>query len=220
MSDGIDQVVVWIVEDNENLRATLADIINRAEGLCCPVNESSMERVLERIQGSADQVPRVFILDIGLPGMSGLEGIISLRQLVPEAEILILTVYEDAEKIYKAIQNGATGYLLKTEEMKKIPEAILEASTGGSPMSSTVARMVLEYFRKSAKKKNEYRLSARETDVLKLMTEGLVKKEMADRLSLSYHTIDTHVRAIYRKLHVNTIQAAVGKALQERLTDD
>ncbi|MEM9282259.1 MAG: response regulator transcription factor [Verrucomicrobiota bacterium] len=220
MNSVSDRIQVWIVEDNENFRTTLAEIINQAEDLYCPVNMSSMEQILDKFQDQEDASPEVFILDIGLPGMSGLDGIISLRQRFPESEILVLTVFEDSDKIYEAIKNGATGYLLKTEEMKKIPEAIRESVAGGSPMSKAVARLVFEHFRKSARKKNDYQLSPREKDVLKLMTEGLVKKEMADRLSLSYHTIDSHVRAIYRKLHVNTIQAAVGKALNERLTDD
>lgn len=207
-----------MIEDNEGLRATMVDILEETEDLTCPVSTSSMERALAILDTQECAPPEVIVVDLGLPGMSGLEGILKLRQHLPECEILVFTVFEDHEKICAAIRNGASGYLLKTEPMDRIPHAIREARTGGAPMSPPVARMALEHLRSSPiPQQHDYSLSRREIEVLTLMTRGLVKKEIAHDLQLSYHTIDSYVRGIYKKLHVNTIQGAVGKALEERI---
>ncbi len=211
------KTVVWIVEDNEDLRSTVVDILEGTGDLTCPVDEPSMEGIFAVLQGGAAPPPAVVVVDLGLPGMGGLEGIAKLRGDLPTCEILVFTVFEDHEKISAAIRSGATGYLLKSERMDRIPAAIREACGGGAPMSPSVARVALEQLRSGPARGRDYRLSPREIEVLALMAEGLVKKEIADHLRLSYHTVDSYVRGIYKKLDVNTIQGAVGKALQERL---
>jgi DNA-binding NarL/FixJ family response regulator len=128
----------------------------------------------------------------------------------------MLTVFDDHEKVFKAVCAGASGYLLKASPVDRIVESIHEALGGGAPMSPRVAKSVLEMFGKLAQPQGDYGLTDREQEVLKLMTEGMVKKEIAVRLSVSYHTVDTHVRNIYTKLHVHSFTEAVARALKER----
>jgi len=129
----------------------------------------------------------------------------------------MLTVFDDHDKIFKAICAGASGYLLKTSPVEKIIESIREAQDGGAPMTPRVARSVLDMFSRSSPPHQDYGLTAREQKILELMTQGLIKKEIADQLTLSYHTVDTHLRNIYSKLHVHTRTGAVSKALKEKL---
>jgi len=215
-----DSIIVWMIEDNDSLRIAIVDILNQANDISCPVHQSSMEQVLPLLKPKNLQDPAVVVIDLGLPGMNGLEGIALLKERFPNCEILVFTVEEDSEKIYAAIKSGASGYLLKTESMNRIPNAIREACGGGGPMSAAAGRKLMESVRSSSQPKFDYGLSRRELEVLKLMTEGLGKKEVADKLDLSYHTIDCYVRGFYKKLKVNTIHGAVGKALKERLLKD
>jgi len=126
-------------------------------------------------------------------------------------------VFDDDDKIFKAICAGASGYLLKTSPVEKIVDSIHEVHNGGAPMTPRVAHSVLEMFGRLSTPRQDYNLTSRETKILELMTQGLIKKEIAERLDLSYHTVDTHLRNIYTKLHVHTRTAAVAKALKERL---
>jgi DNA-binding NarL/FixJ family response regulator len=156
-------------------------------------------------------------LDVGLPGMSGLDGIRLIKARSPNALVVILTVFEDDDKVFSAICAGAAGYLLKTSSVTEITQAVRDALAGGSPMTSRIARRVLDMFSKLAPKQSDYGLSDREKEILQLMTTGLIKKEIADRLTLSVHTVDTYLRRIYEKLEVNTRTGAVAKALKEGL---
>jgi DNA-binding NarL/FixJ family response regulator len=149
--------------------------------------------------------------------MDGISGIQELKALWPELTLLVLTVFEDDDKIFRAVCAGASGYLLKSEPMQRVAEAIREALTGGSPMNPRVARRVLEMFSKLAPQQKDYGLTEREQAVLELMVEGLVKKQIADRMDLNLHTADYVIRCIYRKLHVNGMTAAVSLAVKERL---
>jgi DNA-binding NarL/FixJ family response regulator len=150
--------------------------------------------------------------------MDGISAISLFKEAAPAVCIVILTVFEDHRKVFRALCAGASGYLLKTAPAERIAEAIADAVAGGAPMSPSVARAVLGRFVElAAPGKNTYELSERERDVLELMTQGLVKKEIADRLTLSPHTVNTHLKNIYVKLHVGTRGAAVAKALKERL---
>jgi DNA-binding NarL/FixJ family response regulator len=136
---------------------------------------------------------------------------------LPEIEILVFSVFDDNDRVFNAICAGASGYLLKTSNMTEIPEAIREVVAGGAPMNARIARRVLEMFSKVAPSNKDYGLTVRETEVLDQMVEGLTKKEIADQLDLSFHTVDKHIRGIYSKLHVNTMTGAVAKALKEGL---
>jgi len=208
--------VVWLIEDHADSRRVLARVINRASNLSCPSAFASCEAALEALRTSPP--PDVVLLDIGLPGMNGIEGISHLKAIAPRLHIIILTVYDDQEKVFNAICAGASGYLLKNTDEEAITQAVREVMNGGAPINPRVARLVLNRFAgASAPAKQEYGLSAREREVLELMVEGLIKKEIADRLQLSYHTVDNHLRSIYTKLQVHTRSGAVAKAVSENL---
>ena len=180
----------------------------------CPCAFASCEEALVALRSTP--TPDVILLDVGLPGMSGIEGIPHLKVLAPATHIIILTVFDDQEKVFAAICAGASGYLLKNTDEEAIANAVRAVMDGGSPISPRVARLVLQMFTSRAvPSKHEYGLSAREREVLELMVQGLIKKEIADQLTLSYHTVDNHLRSIYAKLQVHTRGGAVAKAVSE-----
>jgi DNA-binding NarL/FixJ family response regulator len=206
---------IWIVEDHAAFRRTLVRVLNAEAGLQCTRDFDSCEKVLTAL--THDDAPELILLDVGLPGMSGLDGIHLIKERAPKTLIVILTVFEDDDKVFRAICAGAAGYLLKTSGAADITQAVRDALAGGSPMTSRIARRVLDMFSKLAPKQSDYGLSEREKEILQLMTTGLIKKEIADKLTLSIHTVDTYLRRIYEKLEVNTRTGAVAKALKEGL---
>ncbi len=206
---------IWIIEDHSAFRRTLVRVVNAEDGLQCTRDFDSCEKALAAMVH--DHAPDLILLDVGLPGMSGLDGIRLIKERSPNALVVILTVFEDDDKVFSAICAGAAGYLLKTSSVTEITQAVRNALAGGSPMTSRIARRVLDMFSKLAPKQSDYGLSDREKEILQLMTTGLIKKEIADRLTLSVHTVDTYLRRIYEKLEVNTRTGAVAKALKEGL---
>jgi DNA-binding NarL/FixJ family response regulator len=206
---------IWIVEDHAAFRRTLVRVLNAETGLQCTRDFDSCEKLLAAL--AHGDAPDLILLDVGLPGMSGLDGIRLIKERTPKTLIVILTVFEDDDKVFQAICAGASGYLLKTSSAAEITQAVRDALTGGSPMTSRIARRVLDMFSKFAPKQSDYGLSDREKEILQLMTTGLIKKEIADKLTLSIHTVDTYLRRIYEKLEVNTRTGAVAKALKEGL---
>jgi DNA-binding NarL/FixJ family response regulator len=206
---------VWIIEDHAAFRRTLVRVLNAEADLQCSRDFDCCEKALAAMSGG--DLPDLILLDVGLPGMSGIEGIRLLKERAPKTLIVILTVFEDDDKVFKAICSGAAGYLLKTSSARDIIAAVRDALSGGSPMNPRVARRVLDMFSRLAPKQSDYGLSEREKEILQLMTSGLIKKEIADRLTLSIHTVDTYLRRIYEKLEVNTRTGAVAKALKEGL---
>lgn len=214
-SEKKEAIEVWVIEDNETLRRTVARVLGREKDLDCSHQFDRCEDAFKVLIDGAR--PQVILLDLGLPGMSGIEGIERIKASLPEIEILVFSVFDDNDRVFRAICAGASGYLLKTSSMTEIPEAIREVMAGGAPMNARIARRVLEMFSKVAPSNKDYGLTTRETEVLNQMVEGLTKKEIADRLGLSFHTVDKHIRGIYSKLHVNTMTGAVAKALKEGL---
>src|SRR6266566_2214791 len=208
-------ISVWLIEDNHTFRNTIARILNQVQGLGCTRDFSNSEDALEALAEGV--VPDVALVDVELPGMNGIEAVRRIKSLSPATRIIMLTVFDDHDKILKAICAGASGYLLKTSPVEKIVESIRDVFAGGAAMTPRVAHSVLAMFSQSFAPERDYGLTAREQNILELMTQGLIKKEIADRLSLSYHTVDTHLRNIYAKLHVHTRSGAVAKALKERL---
>jgi DNA-binding NarL/FixJ family response regulator len=206
---------VWLVEDNHTFRNTVARVLSDVEGIECTQHFSNAEDALDALIGGG--VPDVVLLDVQLPGLNGIEAIHKIKSISPATRIVILTAFNDHEKVFKAVCAGASGYLLKTSPVERIVESIHEAVSGGAPMAPQVASLVLQMFAKMVKPKQDYGLTSREQQILQMMTEGLIKKEVADKLSLSYHTVDTHLRNIYTKLHVHNSTGAVAKALKERL---
>lgn len=210
-------VNVWLVEDNHAFRNTVARVLGKIEGLDCSQQFPNAEDALDAMMGGA--VPDVILLDVELPGQNGIEAVWKIKSVSPSTRVVMLTVFDDDEKVFKAICAGASGYLLKTSPVERIVESIYEVLAGGAPMAPRVAKSVLNMFAKMAQPKPDeaYGLTPREQKILELMTQGLIKKEIADKLSLSYHTVDTHLRNIYTKLHVHSRTGAVAKAINERL---
>jgi DNA-binding NarL/FixJ family response regulator len=214
-SDSEPVITVWLVEDNDSFRNTVARILNQVPALECTRRFSNAEDAVAALVEGA--VPDVILLDVELPGMNGIAAVRRIKSISPSSRVIMLTVIDSHDRIFKAICAGASGYLLKTSPAEKIVEAVLEAHAGGAPMTTQVARSVLDMFARLATPHEDYGLTAREQRILELMTQGLIKKEIADQLSISYHTVDTHLRNIYTKLHVHTRTGAVAKALKERL---
>ena len=207
---------MWLIEDHADSRRVLARVLNRTSTLVCPCTFASCEEALAALRSTP--APDVVLLDIGLPGMNGIEGIPHLKALAPGTHIIILTVFDDQDKVFRAICAGASGYLLKNADEEAIASAVREVMEGGAPVNPRIARLVLNMFAtRAAPSKKEYGLTSREQEVLELIVHGLLKKEIADRLNLSYHTVDNHLRNIYSKLQVHTRSSAVAKAVSEHL---
>ena len=203
---------VSIVEDNEQLRTTLARVLNRAEGFRCVSHYGSAEAALE---GLPKDKPEVVLMDINLPGLNGVECVRKLKQVVPQIQIVMLTVYEDTDNIFNALAAGASGYLLKRTTTPELLESIREVLRGGSPMTAHIARKVVLSFQKSAASVEATEdLSPREREVLDLLSQGFLYKEIAEKLGISYETVHTYVRRIYEKLQVRTRTEAVAKFLR------
>jgi DNA-binding NarL/FixJ family response regulator len=206
---------VALVEDQRRTREGLQALIEGSQGFLCTAAWKSME---EALAANAPAAPDVLLLDLGLPGMSGIEGIVPLRQRYPETSIVILTVYEDNDRVFEALCAGATGYLLKNTPPAKLLDFLRDAVKGGSPMSPEIARRVVELFRRfRPPDKANYNLTPHELRLLKLLVEGHSYKTAAVELGVSINTIAFHVQNIYGKLQVHSKSEAVARALRENL---
>jgi len=205
---------IIIFEDNDKLRESLAYLLKSQPEyeMAGDYNNCNEAATITRVYQ-----PDVVLMDIEMAGTNGLEGLKKIRKHSQKINVIMLTVFDDHDKIFKAICAGASGYLLKTSAVEKIVESIRDVYAGGASMTPRVAHSVLDMFGRLQVPQRDYGLTIREQSILELMTEGLIKKEIAERLSLSYHTVDTQLRNIYAKLHVNTRSGAVAKALKERL---
>jgi DNA-binding NarL/FixJ family response regulator len=205
-------ITVSIVEDNEQLRGTLARVIGRAEGFRCVSHYGTAEAAL---QGLPKDAPEVVLMDINLPGINGVECVRQLKPRLPAIQVLMLTVYEDTDTIFNALAAGASGYLLKRTKSAELLEAIREVHRGGSPMTTHIARKVIQSFQKTGPSTQPTEnLSEREQEVLDCLSHGFLYKEIADKLGISYETVHTYVRRIYEKLQVRTRTEAVAKFLR------
>jgi DNA-binding NarL/FixJ family response regulator len=207
-------ITVSIVEDNEQLRDTLARMLGRADGFECLGQYASAEAALAALPA---EKPNVVLMDINLPGINGVECVRKLKELLPEIQIVMLTAYEDTENIFNSLAAGAAGYLLKRSKSAEILEAIRDVQKGGSPMSTHIARKVVQSFQArptAAPVEQTEELSPREQEVLELLSQGFMYKEISDKLSIGFETVRTYVRRIYEKLHVRTRAEAVAKAMR------
>jgi len=208
-------IKIAIYEDNNALRESLSHLImgTNAMKLCGAYPDCS-----NVIENCTIDKPDIILMDIDMPGITGIEGTALVKAKYPEINIMMLTVYENRDKVFDALCAGATGYLLKKSTSVQIIEAITELHQGGSPMSGEIARKVLEFFTKPAHtKNNEYALSSRELDILKCLVNGDSYKMIADVCFISIGTVRCHINSIYRKLQVNSKSEAVIKAIKERL---
>jgi DNA-binding NarL/FixJ family response regulator len=209
------EIKVAIIEDERDIRECLAVLINGTDGYSCTGSYRTVEEALDRIPR---QLPDVVLSDIGLPGMSGIKGVRILKERHPELLLLMLTVYDDDERIFDAMCAGACGYLLKKTPPARLLESLKEAVAGGAPMSPEVARRVIALFREiRPPERADYQLTPHETRLLKLFVEGHNYKTAATELNVSVNTVNFHVRSIYEKLQVHSRSEAVAKALLNRL---
>jgi DNA-binding NarL/FixJ family response regulator len=211
---------VVVIEDLRDVREGLRLLINGSPGFECSCAYRSVEDALAHLSPihiTPDRAPHLILTDIGLPGMSGIEGIQLFRERLPDTVILALTIYEDNDKIFNALCAGASGYLLKNTPPARLLEALHEAHEGGAPMSPEVARRVVHLFREFRPVSASYDLTPQEQQLLKLLVEGHHKKTAADVMNISFHTVTFHLRHIYEKLQVHSKSEAVAKALREHL---
>lgn len=205
---------VAIVEDDAGIRDNLVALLNGSPGYRCVAACVSAEVALAEIP---HWKPDVVLMDINLPRMSGIECVARLKARMPELLVLMLTVYEDGDSIFRALKAGASGYLIKRVATDKLLEAIADVCTGGSPMSCQIARKVVQFFHQAGPSvEASENLSPRETEILELLVAGCFFKEIADRLGISGETVRTHVNNIYRKLHVRSRTEAVVKYLRTK----
>ena len=205
---------VALVEDSAPLRRNLERMLRRAPGVRCVCACGSAEEALEQIPRHK---PDVVLMDINLPGASGIECTARLKTQLPAMQVIMLTVYEDTTSIFSALKAGACGYLLKRSSPGEILEALATVQNGGAPMTSEIARKIVMTFQTPAPAAGEAAtLSAREQEILALLSQGKVSKEIADRLAISYHTVRVHTKHIYEKLHVRSRSEAVLKYMSDK----
>lgn len=206
---------IAIIEDQRDIRQGLASLIDSSEGYRCTGCYSSMEDALARLGG---ELPDVALIDIGLPGMSGIEGSRLLKERYPTVLLLILTVYDDDDRIFEALCAGACGYLLKKTPSARLLESLREAMNGGAPMSPEVARRVVNLFQRFRPPQHvDYHLTPHEVRLLKMLVEGHNYTSAASELGVSFSTIAFHMQNVYQKLQVHSKSEAVARALLERL---
>ncbi|ASZ13520.1 response regulator transcription factor [Chitinophaga pendula] len=208
--DNMDIISVAIVEDNHDIRTAMELLINGSEGYACIGTFNNAETALEQIP---QLMPNVALMDFNLPGgMNGIECIARLKAEFPDMQFMMLTVYEDDDKIFQALEAGASGYILKKTSPGELLEAIRDLHEGGSPMSSQIARRVVAYFQKQAKPNPALEaLTSREKEILDQLSKGFLYKEIASNLFISIETVRRHVHNIYEKLHVRSRTDAVNK---------
>lgn len=203
------QVTVAIVEDDPRVREELAILIGRAKGFKCIGAYADAKAALADIPA---QRPEVVLMDINLPGMTGIECVRRLKIVLPEVQIIMLTVYDEVGQLFDSLRAGACGYLLKRTPSEKLLEAITEAKSGGAPMTRKIARKVVQYFHQIGAARSEAQsLSKREQETLALLAEGFRYKEIADRMGISFNTVREYVHSVYQKLHVTSRTEAVLK---------
>ncbi|ATL48555.1 DNA-binding response regulator [Chitinophaga caeni] len=209
LQDSMDIISVAIVEDNHDIRTAMELLINGSDGYACIGTFNNAEAALEKIP---QLMPSVVLMDFNLPGMNGIECIARLKGDFPDMQFMMLTVYEDDDKIFNALEAGASGYILKKTPPGELLDAIRDLHDGGSPMSSQIARRVVAYFQKQAKPNPALEaLTSREKEILDQLSKGFLYKEIAGNLFISIETVRRHVHNIYEKLHVRSRTDAVNK---------
>lgn len=213
-------IMVWMVEDDLNYRETVLAVFRETPTVECGRVFGGCDEVVTLLNGpgfagNSERLPDVLLLDVNLPGQSGIEGIPLFKEALPETRIVMLTIRDEAETIFEAFRRGASGYLPKNAPIEEMLDAIHEANRGGTLMPASVARKVLATLQKAPRVDHD--LSSREIDVLKEMVTGKSQKQIADSLFISPHTVNTHIQHIYEKLHVHSGIQAVAKALRDRI---
>ncbi len=206
---------VWIVEDNAEFRKQLKSVLALSAEFTCEYDFRHCEDALELL--ATDSPPDIVLMDIGMPGMNGIECTRKIKMISPSTEVVILTVFDDNENLVRAIAAGASGYLHKSATLDEIVGSLKSILVGGAPINPSIARKLLSLFGSSSASRHEYNLTRREKEILTLLVEDIPLKQVADRVSVSIHTINMHLRNIYAKLQVQSRSGAVAKALKEGL---
>lgn len=212
MVQKIDPYIISIIEDKPLIRENLAQFLNQIDGYSCLENFESFENFFSNLENRS--LPNLLIADIGLPGMSGIEGITLLKQTHPLVDILMFTIYNDSDKIFDSLCVGASGYLLKNTPLDEIKESIDIIRSGGSIMSPSIARKVTNYFTSRSRTKEFNELTTRENDVVKALVDGLSYKLIADRLGISIDTVRSYIKSIYKKLYINSKAELIKRAIE------
>lgn len=212
----MDSTNVILFDDNDSVRDSISMLLQDVPGY---ILVASYAHCLDVIQNISETNPDVVLMDIDMPGMNGIEGVALIRNHFPNIKVLMLTVFEDEEKIFASIKAGADGYILKNTEPKLLIAAINEVHNGGAPMTPSIARKVLQQFQTILPDTNKenYHLSKREREVLGLLVDGLSYKMIAAKLSITYDTVRAHMKKIYEKLHVASMTEAVAKAINQKI---
>jgi len=208
----LNMVNVGIVEDDKEIREAICSYLNNQQNMSCEIAEESVEKFIRLLY--PDKLPDVILMDIGLPGMSGISGIKLIKEKYPGIDILMLTIHNDPHKIFQSLCAGATGYLLKTTPLTEIKKFIEELSLGGAPMSPQIARRVIDYFHESKHAKVESPLTNKEKEIVLDLVDGLSYKMIADKQNVSIDTVRTHIKHVYYKLHVHCKADVIRKSLQ------
>ncbi|MGH8023497.1 MAG: response regulator [Limisphaerales bacterium] len=204
------KISVSIVEDDQLVRESLSRLIDGADGYRCVSKHASAEEALENVLKIR---PNVILMDINLSGINGVECTRRLKPLLPGTQIIMLTVYQNTEHIFDALTAGATGYMLKQTRPEQLLNAVRDVHEGGSPMSSHIARKIVQSFQRHSQRDEPQSLSPREAQVIELLAKGYLYKEVADTIGVTYATVHTHIRHIYEKLQVRSRTEAVVKHL-------
>lgn len=207
---------IWILEDHPHFAKQIARLLAGEPDLSCEKVFSHPDELMAEF-GYTSSTPDLLLLDLGLPGRDGLEVLRDVKTRYPEQRVVILTSFDDRERVYRAICNGASGYLLKTADPDEILSGIRDVLHGAGALSGSIANMILEGFAKHGPVEPTEPLTTREEEVLRLLVKGFIKKEIGDQLDISQHTVDMHLRSVYRKLQVRTQTEAVSKALRKGL---
>ena len=219
-----DSINVWICEDHAELRRATSDIVSRAAGMHCPVAVGSMEKIIRELEDSSTRKPDVLLLDLGLPGMSGFDGIDAVKTRVPDCKIIIYTVSGDDRNTFGALKNGVDGYLVKGDSITGIPDAIRDVVEGKPAVCAETMQLILDRFQSKKfeirNEENPYGLTENEKSILLLCSHGMIKKDIVEAVGLSYHRVDYYIRMIFKKLNVTTIHGAVGKALRRGIVSE
>ncbi len=209
-------IKVVVFEDNMSRRELLAMLLNSTSGMQCTGAFEDGRDVMKKMVG---ELPDVVLMDIDMPHVNGIDALLSIKKQFPQVKVLMQTVFEDNEKIFEAICSGADGYILKKAPPAKLIDAISEVLSGGAPMTPTVARQVLQLFNQKTKKSvaTDFNLTDREQEILSMLVQGLSYKMIAEKCSVSYSTVNSHISHIYEKLQVKSGTEAVAKAIQRKI---
>lgn len=208
------KISVVIVEDDEQIRDGISALLNTAGEFVLKGVFADCRSLLEKLD---DILPDVFLMDISMPGMSGIECTAKIKSIYPAANIVMLTVYENDAQIFDSLRAGASGYILKRTPLDQIIEAIKDVHQGGAPMTPSIAKRVLNFFNETGIKLNDYNLTKREKEILQELVNGSSYKKISDTLFISLDTVRSHIKNIYQKLHVGSKSEAVAKALKNKI---